>query len=256
LIPILDSLKITKTNLWQSILWIATMDDIFEVFSVIIVVAFLPMLVANSGFSVSSISAIVIPLVVLFAIVALWISIVFLMKKLSKHKEMILKYEIFFSMVLFFLFIGLWSLADMSAIWAIVWWLVANEILNSKDRKIVEHYVKNIAYYFLWPIFFFSIGAEIDLSWFKSYFPLILVFSLVPYLVKIFVSYLNWRKKLWSHKSIYMWIALWVRFSTSIVILTLFLQKNIISAELFSILISTTIVLKFVIPVLLSFLAR
>jgi len=255
LIPILDSLKITKTNLGQAILWVATMDDIFEVLSVVIVVAVLPILINSQNISIS-VSTILLPISVLVWVILLWISIISLVKKMSVLKKIVAKYRFFLSMVIFFLFVGLGSIADMSAIGAIVGWIVASEIINKNYIAVIETQVKNIAYYFLGPIFFFAIGADVDLQTFREYLPLILVFSVVPYLIKVFVSYLNWRKILWKHRSIYMGIALWVRFSTSIVILTLFLEKWIISDEIFSVLISTTIVLKFVIPLLLSFLAK
>jgi len=254
LIPILDWLKVTKTKLWQAILWVATMDDVFEIIAIVLIAVILPTILHSEvAFSRKTI---ILPLSILASIIGLWLFLIHIPKKYFQIKEKVIKYKFFFTILIFFAFLGLGSIADMASIWAIMWGLVVSEILNKKDLPKIEHEVKNIAYYLLWPIFFFSVGAEVSIKAFIDYFGLILLFSSVPYLVKIWISYLNWRKKLGGKKAIYMWVALGIRFSTSIVILTLFLKKEIITKELFSILISTTIVLKFIIPPLLSVLAK
>jgi hypothetical protein len=76
----------------------------------------------------------------------------------------------------------------------------------------------------------------------------------VSYTAKILGSYIVGKKELGQKPSILMGIALGVRFSTSIVIIKFLFEKALIGAELYSVLIASTIAFKFIIPFLLSYL--
>jgi len=111
-----------------------------------------------------------------------------------------------------------------------------------------------IALFVFGPIFFFTAGTEADLSILFRDFFLIIGFTLVIKATKISSAYLASHKQLGTKKSIVLGVSLGIKFSTSIIILIILLQKGLITEELFSVLIGIKVVFKFVVPLVLTYL--
>ena len=69
---------------------------------------------------------------------------------------------------------------------------------------------------------------------------------------KLLGSYIIGRKELGSKQSILLGIGLSVRFSTSIVIIKILFENEMIGSDLYSIIVASSIVFKFIIPVLFA----
>lgn len=106
------------------------------------------------------------------------------------------------------------------------------------------------------PLFFFYAGTEANLNIFLQMFITILFMTLVLNVTKLVSVTLSSVHKLGIKKSIVMGMSLSIKFSTSIVIITILLQKGLISEELFSVLIGEKVLFKFITPVVLSILLR
>ncbi|NOZ44015.1 MAG: hypothetical protein GXP45_02545 [bacterium] len=124
------------------------MDDIFEVFSVIIAVAFLPILIHAKQVSIHA-KQILLPLFLLIAIISLGVAMISLCKRSRRFQKTLTKYHFFFSIMIFFLFIGLGALGNMAAIGAIMGGIVASSLVDKKNIKGLETEIRDIAYYLL-----------------------------------------------------------------------------------------------------------
>lgn len=193
LLPLLREFRIIDTNLGQTILGVAVLDDVVEILAFILVITVL------RGVSYSEFVMEVLPFV------------------------------------------------------AIMSGLVVKNVFKFKKRDI-EKYINFFALSVFGPIFFFSAGMETDLGYLVKNIFLILLFTLAIKLTKILSAYLASHKKLGTKKSIVLGVSLGIKFSTSIVILIILLQDNLITQELFSVLIGIKVVFKFVVPVVLSVL--
>lgn len=134
---------------------------------------------------------------------------------------------------------------------AIFMGILINKIsANGKISKIVN----GLALAVFGPFFFFYAGTETNIGIIVKQFLLILFLTLLIKSTKLLSAYLASRKQLGTKKSLILGISLCIKFSTSIIILMILLQKNLISNELFSILIGIKVLFKLIVPVLLSFL--
>jgi Kef-type K+ transport system membrane component KefB len=193
LLPLLKEFKLINTNLGQTILGVAILDDIVEI------LAFILMLVFISGFNSS---------------------------------------ELF---------------SESLPIAAIVSGLILRKMVHQSSPKISQT-INILALIVFGPIFFFTAGTEADLNILINNFFVILAFTLAIKTTKLASAYLAAHKQLGTKKSIVLGVSLGIKFSTSIVILIILLQNNLISESLFSILIGIKVVFKFIIPIILSIL--
>ena len=257
LIPILDEFKLTKTKLGQSILGIGTFDDIIEVLVVILTVFSIPILVGNPRGEISNIPS----LLVGFLSLAILFILTFVVIK-SKREEFFLAkirwLETIFLLILaiFFLFIGLGKFAEAAALGALLAGIFVKNFLPKEKILAVESEIRALTYGFFGPIFFFWVGADINVNYLLTTSWLVLLVIAVAYSAKILASYLVGKKELGKKSSILMGVALGVRFSTSIVIVKFLFEKTLIGTELYSVLIASTIVFTFIVPFLLSFLIK
>ena len=138
--------------------------------------------------------------------------------------------------------------------------IISGIILKKFTSKIfipkVESLLKVFSYMIFGPLFFFYAGTEANLNILISKWWIIIFMSLVIKLTKLVSVYLSSHAQLGFKKSIVMAVSLSIKFSTSIVILIILLQKGLISEELFSVLIGMKVVFKFVVPILLSYLLK
>ncbi len=250
LIPILDEFKLTKTRFGQSILGIGTIDDIAEII-VIIIASFV--LKNSEGYSNSNFFLIILLLSILFF---LPIFLYFYKRKIHRFNFEKVPPLFLFGLIFLFLFIGIGSLTESSALGAILAGISLKQLLSKEKLQQFESIIRIVAYGFFVPLFFISVGSEIDLIYLFSAPLLILSFVLLTKITKITVSYFFGKKKFGTKKSILLGVALSAKFSSSIVIITLLFEQNIIPQNLYSVLIGAMIISKFIIPVTFTVLLK
>ena len=243
LLPILDELGILRKKLGQIILGIATADDLFELMTFILLV-----FVITGKFQLHS----------LLVFIALLIFTIVSLRFHASRKFFSMPVETLFLLVIsiLFLFLGIGKMSGEEEIAAIFAGIVASHSMPKGKFSAIEKEIKSLAYGFFGPLFFLSIGYEADPSIMLSGIGYVLAVVLVSNLSKIVSSMLMLGREIGMRKSIFAGIALSTRFSTSLVIAKLLYDSGTISNSLFSIIVASSMVFKFVIPPLLSYLAR
>ncbi len=249
LLPILEEFKLLKTKFWQTILWISTFDDIIE-----IIVVITASLVLWSSLWHANIS-LVKHFLLLWLLFFVPLILVFFDDKIHlKFKR--IPYMFLFWLAIFFAFLWVWNIIDAWALWAIFAWISLKTFLAENRIEQFESIIKAIAYGFLWPIFFVSVWANINLSYLIKVPLLIIIFLIMTWATKAIVSIFFWKKHFSIKESIVMWIWLCAKFSTSIVIITLLLKNWVIWEKLYSVLIWNMILSQLIIPILFTYLLK
>ncbi|MCD6109848.1 cation:proton antiporter [bacterium] len=246
LVPILDEFKLADTKFGQTILGVATLDDIVEVLTVIVASAILGY---SGGYTGESFINNLLLLGLLFFIPFL---LLLFRKELNHFKFKGIPVLFLFSLFMFFLLIGIGEFVESGALGALIAGISLKEILNKKQISYIKSTVEIISYGFFVPIFFVNVGLETNVNFIISAPLLVLLVVAMTKSTKIITSYLVAKNIVGKRKSILLGIGLSVKFSTSIVILTMLIENNIISSALYSTLIGAMILSKFIIPVLFS----
>jgi Kef-type K+ transport system membrane component KefB len=245
LIPILDEFKIINTRLGQSIIGIGTLDDVVEI-AMLIFVAFF---VGYGQVSHTGIALIILSLGFLFLF-----TLALTKLKGESQKFTFLPIEVLFliSLFIFFLFIGVGQYGHASAIAALLAGIGLRMFLPPKKLQAIESEVRTMCYGFFAPIFFLWVGLSMDIGYIIKYPLLILLVVAVTNLAKLLGSYLIGRKKLGTRQSILLGIGLSVRFSVSIIIIKILYESNIIGVDLYSVIVASSVVFNFIVPLLFS----
>lgn len=246
LVPILDEFKIIHTRLGQAIIGVATLDDVVEL-AALVWLSVLLGVKANVHMSVG------IELIAFVGMIVLTV-LLFLVKKFLP-KVTIPNYNgivLCFMLIIFFIYIGIGSLAEMEALAAILAGVVTKYFLTKEQFQLLETHTKLLTYGFLAPIFFLKVGMEMNMGYLLSNLWLVVLVILISNSAKMLGTWLTARKELGIKKSTLMGIALSVRFSTSIVIISVLYQNELIGSHLFSVLIASSILFKFIIPPLFA----
>lgn len=245
LVPILDEFKMINTKLGQSILGIGILDDLIEVFTLIIVIIMISSGTGggfDTGLSILSLSTVIILTYLLFKF------------KGASHFLKDINEELLFliSLFIFFLFIGLGSLGSAEPIGALLAGIGVK--LHTPDSVVreLESRLKALTYGMFAPIFFFWVGSSINFDYIVSYPLFVLSIVLVSNGSKMLGSIIMGRKELGMKKSIVMGIGLSIRFSTSIVIIKILYDNNIVGIDLYSAIIASTMAFKLIVPLLFA----
>ncbi len=248
LLPILDEFKLIKTRLGQTILDIGVLDDVVEVLTIVVASIIIGHSVGHTHFNILA------NLLILCSLFGL----VFILVKFREHIKSFKYKDIpsFFILVLFFifLFIGIGGFVESAALGALLAGIALKNIIPNRILNLIDSEIRIMAYGFFAPIFFLWVGIDTDVGYLLKFPMLILLVVVMTKTTKIVSSYLMGRKVLGTKKSIILGISLCVKFSTSIVIIKLLFEKGLIQLDLYSVLIGTMIVFKFVVPLLLSYL--
>lgn len=255
LLPILDEFKITKTKLGQAILGIATFDDIFELFTIVFIIALVPVFSGSSaGFDLAHAAA---SLIIFLGLGIVIIFIHSLEKKLDLMKVPNIAAILPPLLAILFLFIGFGiGDFDLSVLGAVFAGLAAKNLLPAERVEEVEPQIKFITYGLFAPIFFFAVGLETNVKYLFGSFFLVLILIVLAKTAKVVGSFLVGRSEFGAKGSIFMGVSLGVRFSTSLVLLKILVDSQLISAKLYSIFIGTAIIFKFIIPFMLSYFVK
>ncbi len=245
LIPILDEFKMVNTKLGQAIIGIGTLDDVFELITLVLAVGLI-----GSKTSVGVNFSIIMLSLIVLAVLS------FALTKLRKEgkKIKIFKVETLFFLViaLFFLFIGVGEYADSAAIAALIAGVSIKTFIPKERLHKIEDEVRAVCYGLFAPIFFLSVGAEMNLEYLIAYPLLVIIIVAVSKSAKIMGSWIAGHKELGTKKSVLLGIGLSVRFSTSIIIITMLYNAGVVDKGLFSVIVASSIAFKFIVPVLFA----
>lgn len=243
LIPILDEFKIVNTPLGQSIIGIGTADDFVELLTLIVASAII-------GFGAGGdIAAILISL----AIIALFMVGLTRLKKEGEQFRFVSIESLFlFILFIFFLFVGIGTVAEAAPLAAILAGVTLRSFLPVERLLAMENEIRALTYGFFAPMFFVSVGLELNISYLLAFPFLVVLVVLVSNGAKIAGSLLTTRDQLGTRGAILLGIGLSVRFSTSIIIIKFLYDNGVVGADLYSVIIASSIAFKFIVPLLFS----
>ena len=154
----------------------------------------------------------------------------------------------------FAFFVWLGTIIGTPELAAIIAGVVIKSALPKDQIKLFESEINTAAYGLFAPLFFIDVGSEIDLSAFRRYALITVFIIVVTSATKVLLTVLNTSRYLGEKGAIVAGIALTVRLSTSIIVIKLLFTHGFIPVELFTVLVGTTMVFKFINPPLISYL--
>jgi len=247
LIPILDEFKIINSKLGQAIIGIGLFDDIIEIFLLVLIVV----VVGSTQYSHFSIGVVLVSLLALFL---LTVGFVKLKKEGKQFVFLNIETLFFLSLFVLFLFVGIGEYAKTTALAALLSGIALKTFIPKERLQLIESEIKTMCYGFFAPVFFLWIGIQMDLGYLASAPLLVLLIIIATTSAKILGSYIVSRKELKVKESALLGIGLSVRFSTSIIIIKILFDNGFIGKELFSVIVASSIVFTFVVPLLFSYL--
>lgn len=243
LVPILDRFGLMKTRLGQTIIGIGAADDMIEIIALILISVFI-------GHNSSRETAV--SLALLFVLFGLTAYLSRLRKQGRRFRFAKLETLLLLALAVLMLFVGIGELAHAAPLAALLAGISLTTFLPKLRLKLIDKDIKVISYALFTPMFFIQIGAEMDASYLVSYPLLVLLVVVVSKGMKLLGSYLVANKRMGKRESILMGIALSVRFSTSIIIIKILFDNGVVGAEIYSVIVASSIIFKFIIPVLFS----
>ncbi|RME77400.1 cation:proton antiporter [Candidatus Woesearchaeota archaeon] len=247
LLPILQRFNIINTSLGRMIIGVGVLDDLIEIITIIA----LSVLIGNAqGHTSAKITTLLLVFTVMFTLAYL---LTFLRKEARKDLKHFSQPTIFLlSLFIIFVFVGIGSYADAAALGALLAGIALKNFLPAQKQKTIDKTINAVAYGLFAPVFFFAVGLETDIAFLLAS-PL-LVFGVILFVnvVKILASWAFTKNELGSQQSIILGIALTVKFSTSIVIIKMLFDQGLIDSALYSVLIASTAIFKFIVPTLMS----
>jgi len=247
LVPILDEFKIVNTKLGQLILGIGTFDDIFEVSIFVILILFLG--VKSSSVFGGSILLSIVGLIMIFILTILFAK---LKKKGEKFKFFNIETLFLLSLSILFLFVGFGEFSGSSALGALLAGISLKTFLPRIRIKNIENEIRSLCYGFFAPVFFLSVGLALNIKYLVSSFYLVILIFIITALAKLVASYVLTKKRIGKKESILLGIGLSARFSTSIIIIKILLENNLINEGLYSVIVASSILFTLIIPFLFS----
>ncbi|MDY6771047.1 MAG: cation:proton antiporter [Candidatus Nanohaloarchaea archaeon] len=246
LLPILDEFDLIDTSLGQHIVGIGVIDDAIEITAVILTSILLGAAAGQHHVDIGiAIGSLGLLFLLAYGLTRL--------REEGKRLKVTDVEDIFLIVVfIFFLFISIGKFAEAAALGAVLAGVATRNFIPEERLEPIEDDLKSIAYGLFGPIFFVWVGAETNLAYLAANPMLILLVVAVTNAAKILGSWVVGHDRFGTRKSVFMGIGLSVRFSTSIVIIKLLHDGGVLDTGLYSVLIASTIVFKFLVPFLLS----
>jgi len=234
-----------NTRLGQAIIGIGTLDDLIEVFTLIIVI----ILIGSGIHGHVNVGLVVLALFLLFVL-----TIGFSKLRKVGIKAKLLKGETLFLFAIFilFLFLGIGAYAEATALAALLAGIALKNFIPEKKLQTVEKEIKIVCYGFFAPIFFLWVGTTLNIDYLISYPLLILLIVVVSSAAKLLGGYIMGKKSLGVKKSLLLGLGLSVRFSTSIIIIKILFENGLINDDLYSIVVASSIIFTVVIPIIFA----
>ena len=246
LAPILHEFKMVNTPLGQAIIGIGTADDVVEILLLIGVSILVGTRAGGNIFLILGSLGMLVLLTTSFS----------LFKKRSERFNFAnIETMFLFILFVFFVFIGVGAYADAAPLGAIFAGIVVRLFIHDERLEFVENELKSVTYGLFAPLFFVWIGSELSIGYLVSSPLLILLVLVVSNGAKLLGSYLIGRKELGVKGSVLLGVGLSVRFSTSIIIIRFLFDHGIIGDRVYSVVVASSIVFMFVVPLLFSRLA-
>lgn len=246
LVPILHEFKLVNTPLGQSIIGIGTGDDVVEI---------LLLLVASLLVGSQSQGNVLLIIGSLALLIILVLGFTLFGKETNRFKFVSIETLFLFVLFIFFLFIGIGAYGEAAPLAAILAGVSVRYSVPQRRLGFVDNEIKSMAYGLLAPLFFVWIGVSMDIAYLVSFPLLILLVVAVSKGAKLLGSYVVGRKELGAQGAILLGIGLSVRFSTSVIIIKFLFDNNVIGHDIYSVIIASSIVFKFIVPILFSSLA-
>jgi Kef-type K+ transport system membrane component KefB len=112
--------------------------------------------------------------------------------------------------------------------------------------------LKSLTYGFFAPLFFVWVGLDLDINYLITYPLLVLLVVVVSKGAKLLGSIMVAKSELGMKGSILLGVGLSVRFSTSIIIIKFLYNNGVIGFDIYSVVVASSIVFKFIVPILFS----
>ncbi|MCD6434590.1 MAG: cation:proton antiporter [Candidatus Diapherotrites archaeon] len=246
LVPVLDEFRIINTKLGQSIISIGSLDDIIEVAIFLLVIILVG---GKAELTNLRIGTTILSMLFLFLLT-------FGLTKLGKRrvKFSFQKIETLFVFILFvfFLFLAIGQYAHASAVAALLAGIAIRTFVPNERLKFVDSELKTMCYGFFAPMFFISVGLSTNIQYLLAAPLMVALVVLVSSIAKILASVIAGRKELGLKDAILLGTGLSVRFSTSIIVVKILLDGGIIGRDIYSIIVASSIVFGFVVPILFA----
>lgn len=246
LVPILHEFNLVNTPLGQSLIGIGTADDVAEI---------LLLLVASILVGTQSQANVFLIILSLAVLILLTVGFTLFRKERDTFRFASIETLFLFVLFIFFVFIGVGEFGEAAPLAAILAGVTVRYSIPKQRLKFVDNEIKSLAYGLFAPLFFVWVGASMNIEYLVSFPLLILLVVAVSKGAKLLGSYVMGRKELGARGSILLGIGLSVRFSTSIIIITFLFDSNVIGTDIYSVIIASSIVFKFIVPLLFSFFA-
>jgi Kef-type K+ transport system membrane component KefB len=246
LVPILHEFKLINTSLGQAIIGIGTGDDLIEILLLLVATILVG---AGSGGNVLLIIG------SLGMLILLTLGFALFRKEAKQFKFASIETLFLFVLFIFFVFIGVGEYGEAAPLAAILAGVSVRYSVPRQRLEFIDNEIKSLAYGLFAPLFFVWIGASMNVEYLFSFPLLILLVVAVSKGAKLMGSYITGRKELGKHGAILLGIGLSVRFSTSIIIVKFLFDNGVIGQDIYSVIIASSIVFKFIVPTLFSFLS-
>ncbi|MCD6478961.1 MAG: cation:proton antiporter [Candidatus Diapherotrites archaeon] len=241
LVPILEEFKAINTKLGQAILSIGLLDDVIEVFALILAASVIGTAVSTHFNTFVIIGS----LVLLFA---LTIFMRYLGEEGIRFNFISIQTVFLFVLAIFFFYVGIGEFGESAALAAFLAGIGLKTFIPPKRLEAIGNEVKTMCYGFFAPLFFVWAGLSIKMNYLFTYPALVLLVVLVSGGAKILGSYIVGRNYLGSKQSILLGIGLSVRFSTSIIIIKLLYDAQLVASDIYSVIVASSAIFVFIIP--------
>ena len=249
LAPILDEFKLLATRFGAIIVGIGTLDDIFEVFTILLATSFIG--IKKSG---PDPFMVMLSLSFLFFMTFAMIKFKKVERKLMKTPDIEHLFIVSLFILFFFLLIGRY--AESEAIGALLAGIGVRNFIPREALKGTEEGLRLVVYGLLAPLFFLWVGMSVRLDIVFNSPLLTLSIFLVSVIAKISASILAGFGKLSLKESLLLGTGLSVRFSTGLVVAQLLLKGGIIQDDLFSALVAASALSTIFVPIIFGFLVK
>ncbi len=245
LIPILDEFRLVNTDLGQMIIGIGTFDDVFEIFTLVLV----SLVIGSRVHETINILTVLASLLFMFILTFGFTKI---KKKGEKFKFNSIETLFLFTVFVLFIFIGIGHYAESAALGALLAGVSLKTFLPKNRLKLIESDIRSVCYGLFAPIFFFWVGVSINAQYLLSSPFVVLIFFAVSAVSKILASIVVGLKSLGWKKSLILGVGLTSRFSTSIVIIKILLDNGVVSLPLYSVIVASTALFTFFTPIIFA----
>ena len=248
LLPILEEFKLTQKKLGQTILGIGILDDIIEIIIILILSITVAAQMGESSGVIARHGILVVGLLLS----------PFILRRLTKLTDSLCSFKndhlLVGQLMLFFLYVWVGLAADAPELAAFAAGVAIRNYLPQVRSEIFSKEMHTVAYGFFAPLFFVSVGYETNFEGVVDLLPSILVVAAVTSIIKVAVTHMCTRSVLGSASATVAGVALTVRLSTSIIVIKILTDNGIIPSDIYTVLISATILFQFINPPLLSYL--